>query len=121
MEDTYIFNIYAVLPSTVTDFSTGDNTLTLQYIADETAPSQVVLTSPTSGEVITTSSSNFIWNSTIDTGGIISGYVIQLSTGDSFDTVTTSGIVHNTGAYIPGLENNTYYRRVYAFDIAGNT
>ncbi len=46
IEGSYIFDIYAVLPSGVEDFSTRDNELSLQYIADETPPSQVTLVSP---------------------------------------------------------------------------
>jgi len=87
---------------------------------DTIPPNKVELVSPTSGEVFTTGTVDILRAASEDTGGI-SGYMIQASLSPSFDSILMSGSILTTGVFQTKLPNNTYYRRVYAFDTAGNT
>jgi len=66
------------------------------YLYDNIAPTISDLVSPTTGQTFSIGNITLIWNPAIDSGIGISGYVYQVSTGASFDTFVTSGIVHST-------------------------
>jgi len=98
------------------------STITGRYIGRDTAnPLTTFLISPTSGQVLTTGNVNLLRSGTVDTGSGISGYIYQVSTGSSFTTFVISGSQLTTGVNLIGFSYGTYYRRVYAFDLAGNT
>ncbi|MCX6823315.1 MAG: right-handed parallel beta-helix repeat-containing protein [candidate division SR1 bacterium] len=88
---------------------------------DKISPSIPMLIRPTNQQVITTGNTNLLRSGGVDIGMGLSGYIYQVSTGSTFTTFITSGFTTTTGITLNGLANETYYRHVYAIDLAGNT
>ncbi|MCX6824161.1 MAG: right-handed parallel beta-helix repeat-containing protein [candidate division SR1 bacterium] len=88
---------------------------------DTTAPSTPILVSPSSGTMFSTGSVQLIWSAAMDTGIGIGGYIYQVSTDLGFSTIINSGTQTTTGISLNNLTNGTYYRRIAAYDNAGNT
>ncbi|MCX6822567.1 MAG: leucine-rich repeat protein, partial [candidate division SR1 bacterium] len=98
------------------------STTTGRNIGRDTAnPLTTFLLSPTSGQVLSTGNITLLRSGAVDTGSGISGYIYQVSTGTSFTTFVISGTKTTTGVGLLGFTDGTYYRRAYAFDLAGNT
>jgi len=100
---------------------TGDFTDTIILdIPDDTPPTTPELISPTSWQYLNTWNINLLRSWSFDTWWM-SWYVYELSTWSDFSVIYTWWTVLTTWATIMWLEENIYYRRIYAFDIAWNT
>jgi len=53
--------------------------------------------------------------------GGTSGYLRQISTGNTFSLIYMSGTTSSTGINVLSLNNDRYYRRIAAIDKARNT
>ena len=96
-----------------------ENSLVLNV--DSLPPSIPAPLLPSSGSYLNTGTITLMRGTGIDSGAGMSGYVYQISTGSTFTSFIKSGTVLSTGATVTGLTENTYYRRVYAYDVLGNT
>jgi len=91
------------------------------YIYDNTAPTAITTASPTSGQVINSSTANLIRSPSTDAGVGFSGYTYEVSTWAGFTTLITSDTVFtNTDSIWALADNTTYYWRVLGFDKLGN-
>ena len=91
------------------------------YLYDATPPSISTLQSPISGTYLNTGTAQLRWSTSTDTGVGLSGYIRQMSTGVNFSTIYMSGNASTTGINILALPDNTYYRRIYAYDRLNST
>ena len=88
------------------------------YPADNDPPSAFSLTSPASGDEVSTLTPTFIWGESIDPNGDAVTYTLWYDTNDSFTTkVEITGITLETYTAASNLSDNTkYYWKVKAVD-----
>ncbi|MBI4177947.1 hypothetical protein HY522_00805, partial [bacterium] len=120
-EDTYYWRVIAVdnLGNTAAPASA------FRFIVDTTVPSRFNLESPVDGHDTTNLRPQFTWSAAQDSGSGIFGYRLELSRdttfavlAQTFDTVTGSLAAALTST---DLASDTYFWRVIAIDVAGNT
>jgi len=94
---------------------------TTLYALDNYSPSLPTLLTPGSGSDMGTWLVGFTWTASEDVWVGMSGYYIQISTGNDFANTLTWVYVYTTWYTISIATTGEYYRRVYAFDHKYNT
>jgi fibronectin type 3 domain-containing protein len=116
-QGTYTWRVYAVDRATNTAVSTTVWSITV----DTTSPPSAVLMSPADGTVQESRDQTFVWSDIVDAGPAgLRDYTLELSTADSFFSVSYSTVTISTSAVITDISQNRYYWRVRTRDNASN-
>ena len=96
--------------------------ITKSYFLDVAAPSTVAITSPTNSVFSNTGNVVLSWNTATDTGAGLSTtpYIYLVSTNSGFTNIVASGSTAQTTQNI-ALSDGTYFAKIQARDLAGNT
>lgn len=95
---------------------------TRSFFLDSVAPSAPQITGPTTGTFSSTGNITLVWNPSTDTGAGLSAvpYTYLVSTDSGFVSTVSSGST-GTASVNLSLTDGTYFAKVQAKDLAGNT